>query len=117
MRRFVCVLGFCVLLALGVVSPSDAATATPAPYPSTGGSAAQWVCEDAEPSATPPPWPSTDCTVTEWAADPSAPTSGPPAPVDVTGAGLTDEQFRVLSFGVGLLVFMAAAHTVGSWRS
>jgi hypothetical protein len=80
-------------------------TPSPAPYPSAGGDVTGWTCESA-PSPQPTPDPADtvqSCAVTGWQTRP--PTT------------LADEQWGVIAFGLGLLVFLCAAVFVASWRA
>lgn len=108
-RRAVAVLALCVGIAVGVVSPSDAATITPAPYPSDGGAASAWSCAYTGGDATASPT-GQECTVTAWGANPApAPvTLAPGEPISGTVA-IAAEQWAPLVFGLGVLVMVAVA--------
>jgi hypothetical protein len=97
-----------------MVSVTTASAAEPAPYPAEGGSPLTWSCDDraADPLADPPIVAGSECVVTEWGTDPVPDYPEP----GVAGSVLTDQQDQVITFALGLLVFFAAAHTIGSWR-
>lgn len=122
-----------------VLLGSAASAATPAPAPTAGAFHAQsWVCDN---STTVSPVGvagstgsgSTSCNVTAWALEAPATSAAPPAPVVIVNpspvpvaeanpvaagaGGLSSTQFEVLSFTGGLLVFLGAAHVIGSWKS
>ena len=111
--RGICVaVGVCLLVLLGGTS-AWAVAPSPVPMPTDGTSVPTgWTCQDTSDSATPPVTGSS-CAVTAWGTQPVAP--APPA--GTSSVSLTDDQFGVIGFGVGLLVLLASAHVVGSWRS
>jgi hypothetical protein len=113
MKRFARVLAtvFICVACLFCTEAVAFAAVTPAPYPATGGSPATWSCTDSSSTDTPPVLGS-DCVVTSWGVNPPA-----PVPSSSSSSALTDDQWQTLSWGVGLLVFFAAAHTIGSWKS
>ena len=122
-----------------VLLGSAAQAATPAPAPSSGAfHASAWQCENATAVAPVDAAGSVGsgrsvCSVTAWALEtPATPAAAPapvvivnPSPVPVVEAnpvaagtgGLSSGQFEVLSFTGGLLVFLGAAHVIGSWKS
>lgn len=108
-RRVLAVLGLCVGVLVGVVSPSDAATVTPAPYPTNGGAASSWSCTYTGGDPTTPAT-GQDCAVTAWVADPApAPvTLAPGEPISGT-VSVAAEQYAPLVFGLGVLVMLTVA--------
>lgn len=135
-RALACAAGSCLAV---VLLGSSASAATPAPAPAVGSfHASAWECDNATAVAPVDASGSTGsgrsvCSVTAWALETAPTTSAGPAPVVIvnpspvpvaeahpvaTGTGgLSSDQFGVLSFTGGLLVFLGAAHVIGSWKS
>lgn len=107
----------CCVAVLGFAPAAYAADApTPAPYPSGGGDASAWTCQD---TSGPGGATGSSCAVSSWEPRPDLIVPAPVVSVApaAAAAGLTEDQFAVLGFGVIVLVLLAGASLVGSWRS
>ena len=111
------IVGFALMVACFFSADFAAYAAGPPPYPATGGTPATWECSTVEAGSPPVPT-GQDCEVTSWATNPPYP-EPLPYPTVEPGASLVsldDNQFEQLHYVGVLVVFLAAAGFVSSWR-
>lgn len=120
-KRFAVVLAWVLLCVFFGATAASYAAPVP-PLPDSGGVASRWVCTEnppvaADPDANPPVEAELGyqgCAVTEWEALPEVIPPAPGEPIDtapvVTAITTSSDELRLITiFGLGLLVFLAAA--------